>query len=66
MNAKELIRKAKAEGRTALNEAESKSVLKEYGVPVVAESIAATPEEGASAADRWRSLRPQGRISKDT
>ena len=51
MNAAELIRKAKAEGRTALTEAESKEVLAEYGVPVVAESVAATPEEAAAAAE---------------
>ena len=51
MNAAELIRKAKAEGRTALTEAESKEVLKGYGVPVVAESVAATPEEAAAAAE---------------
>ena len=53
MNAVELIRKAKAEGRTALTEAESKEVLKGYGVPVVAESVAATPEEAAAAAERF-------------
>jgi acyl-CoA synthetase (NDP forming) len=51
MNAAELIRKAKAEGRTALTEAESKNVLKGYGVPVVAESVAATPGEALAAAE---------------
>jgi acyl-CoA synthetase (NDP forming) len=52
MNPTELIRKAKKEGRTALTEAESKEVLKGYGVPVVQESIAATPEEAISAAGK--------------
>jgi acyl-CoA synthetase (NDP forming) len=51
MNAAELIRKAKAEGHTALTEAESKEVLKVYGVPVVPESIAATPEAAVAAAE---------------
>ena len=50
MEAAELIRRAKAEGRTALTEAESKEVLKGYGVPVVPESIAATPDEAVAAA----------------
>ena len=52
MEAAELIRKAKAEGRTALTEAESKEVLKGYGVPVVPESIAATPDEAVAAAEK--------------
>ena len=50
MDAAELIRKAKAEGRTALTEAESKEVLRRFGVPVVAESVAATPEEAVAKA----------------
>ncbi|MBN2438785.1 MAG: acetate--CoA ligase family protein [Deltaproteobacteria bacterium] len=50
MDAAELIRKAKAEGRTALTEAESKEVLRQFGVPVVAESVASTPEEAAATA----------------
>ena len=52
MEAAELIRRAKAEGRTALTEAESKEVLKGYGVPVVPESIAATPDEAVAAAEK--------------
>ncbi len=52
MEAAELIRKAKAEGRTALTEAESKEVLKGYGVPVVPELIAATPHEAVAAAEK--------------
>jgi acyl-CoA synthetase (NDP forming) len=51
MNAEQLIRKAKAEGRTALDEAESKEVLKNYGVPVVAECIAMTSGEAVAAAE---------------
>ncbi|MBU2054944.1 MAG: acetate--CoA ligase family protein [Proteobacteria bacterium] len=51
MKAEELILKAKAEGRSALTEAESKEVLRQYGVPVVEEKIAATPEEAASVAE---------------
>lgn len=50
MSAAELIRKAKAEGRAALTEAESKAVLKEYGVPVVNEIVAVTPEEAVASA----------------
>ena len=52
MNATELLHRAKAEGRSALTEAESKEVLKAYGVPVVPESIAATPEEAVAAAEK--------------
>jgi acyl-CoA synthetase (NDP forming) len=52
MKAAELIRKAKAEGRTALTEAESKEVLKEFGVPVVPESVVATQDEAVAAADK--------------
>ncbi|MDO9229422.1 MAG: acetate--CoA ligase family protein [Syntrophales bacterium] len=51
MDAAALIRKAKAEGRTALNEAESKELLRQFGVPVVKESIAATPEEAVAKAE---------------
>ncbi|MEK7244350.1 MAG: acetate--CoA ligase family protein, partial [Thermodesulfobacteriota bacterium] len=51
MDAAALIRKAKAEGRTALTEAESKELLRQFGVPVVGESIAATPEEAVAKAE---------------
>ncbi|MCE5263958.1 MAG: acetate--CoA ligase family protein [Deltaproteobacteria bacterium] len=50
MDVAKLIRKAKAEGRTALTEAESKEVLGQFGVPVVAESIAATPADAVAKA----------------
>ncbi|MEW6335478.1 MAG: acetate--CoA ligase family protein, partial [Thermodesulfobacteriota bacterium] len=52
MDAAEFIGKAGRDGRTALTEAESKDVLKRYGVPVVPDSLAATPEEAMSAAER--------------
>ena len=52
MKAVELIRRAKAEGRAALTEAESKEVLKEFGVPVVPESVAATQDEAVAAAQK--------------
>lgn len=52
MSPAELIKKAKEEGRGALTEAESKQVLKAYGVPVVEDVIAATPEEAGSIACR--------------
>jgi acyl-CoA synthetase (NDP forming) len=45
-----LIRKAKAEGRTALTEAESKEILRCYGVPVVPERVATTAEEAVTSA----------------
>ncbi|MCE5283502.1 MAG: acetate--CoA ligase family protein [Deltaproteobacteria bacterium] len=50
MDAAELIRKAKSEGRTALSEAESKEVLRSCGVPVVEEAQASTPQEAAQRA----------------
>ena len=37
-------------GRTALTEAESKTILDRYGVPVVAESVVATADEAVAAA----------------
>ena len=50
MDPKELIARAKTEGRTALTEAESKQILRTYGVSVVEEAVAATPEEAAVVA----------------
>jgi acyl-CoA synthetase (NDP forming) len=52
MDAAELVRKLKAEGRTALTEAESKEVLQGYGVPVVPELIAMTADEAVLAAEQ--------------
>ncbi|PKN06281.1 MAG: CoA-binding protein, partial [Deltaproteobacteria bacterium HGW-Deltaproteobacteria-7] len=45
MDIKNMLEQAKKEGRKALTEAEAKEVLNLYGVPVVNESVAATPEE---------------------
>ena len=50
MEAKDRIRTAKTEGRTALTEAESKEILGRFGVPVVREKVSATPEEAVAAA----------------
>ncbi|MDD5170680.1 MAG: acetate--CoA ligase family protein, partial [Syntrophales bacterium] len=46
-----LIDRAKKEGRTVLTEAESKQVLNRYGIPVVQEAVAATPEEAVLRAE---------------
>ena len=48
MQVAELIKKAKAEGRAALTEAESKELLKMYGVPVVDEVVAASIDEAVA------------------
>ena len=48
-----LIEKAKREGRTALTEAEAKQVLRCYGIPVVEEAIAQTPDEAIILATRY-------------
>jgi len=50
MKPDELLERAKMNDRTALNEAESKQLLAYYGVPVVEESIASTPDEAAKYA----------------
>ena len=50
MEAKDRIRTAKTEGRTALTEAESKEILGRFGVPVVREKVSVTPEEAVAAA----------------
>ncbi len=45
-----ILEQAMASGRTSLTESESKKVLSAYGVPVVEESVAASPEEAVSLA----------------
>ena len=50
MTSLELIEKARREGRKTLNETESKQVLASYGVPVVEDHVAHTPEEAAQQA----------------
>ena len=52
MKAVDLIRKAGDEGRKALTEAEAKELLESYGVPVVPEHIASTPDEAAELAEK--------------
>ncbi|MBN1380460.1 MAG: acetate--CoA ligase family protein [Deltaproteobacteria bacterium] len=47
-----LINKAKAESRFTLTEAEAKQILDAYGIPVVKEVIASTPEEAAKLGDQ--------------
>lgn len=50
MTPTELLGRARREGRRNLDEAESKRLLAHYGLPVVEERTAATPEEAAGAA----------------
>jgi acyl-CoA synthetase (NDP forming) len=47
----EIIKKAKTEKRSALTEAESKQILARYGIPVVEETVALTPDDAAKAAE---------------
>jgi acyl-CoA synthetase (NDP forming) len=53
MEIQRIISNAKLQGRNALTEAESKQVLKHYGIPVVEESVAATPGEAALCAEKY-------------
>jgi len=48
----DIIKKAKSEKRTSLTEAESKDVLKKYGIPVVVEKAVKTIEEAESTAEK--------------
>jgi acyl-CoA synthetase (NDP forming) len=48
----DIISKAKSENRTTLTEAESKEVLKKYGIPVVEEKAVKTVEEAETAAEK--------------
>lgn len=50
MDCNKIIQDALSEGRTSLTEFESKQILAQYGVPVVAELKAKTPDEAADAA----------------
>ena len=49
----DVIKKAKAQGRTTLTEAEAKQVLKKYDIPVVEEQVLETIEEMPIAAERY-------------
>ncbi|MBU2548078.1 MAG: acetate--CoA ligase family protein [Proteobacteria bacterium] len=51
MNPSELIERAVGEGRKALNEAEAKQFLAAYGVSVVEEAVAGTPDEAVARAE---------------
>jgi acyl-CoA synthetase (NDP forming) len=51
MEVTKLISKAIAEGRTALTEAESKELLKGYGLPVAEECVAKSLDEAVMAAE---------------
>lgn len=50
MEPEQIIQQAKDRGQKALSEADSKKLLAAYGVPVVDESIAASPEQAAELA----------------
>ncbi len=50
MNTEELIDKIRASKNKALTESESKQILREYGVPVVSETIAFSEDEAVEAA----------------
>ena len=50
MDSIDFVKKALASGRTSLNEAESKTILARYGVPVVAETVVATAADAVAAA----------------
>ena len=49
----EIVKRVKAERRSTLTEAESKQLLKQYGIPVVEEFVAATRQEAAAQASRY-------------
>ncbi len=49
---KELLRMALTEGRTLLNEEESKDFLKTYGIPVTMPQLAQGPEAAVSIAEK--------------
>jgi acyl-CoA synthetase (NDP forming) len=50
MESVDLIRKAISEGRTSLNEAESKQLLRHYGIPIVEEFIVSDSDEAVARA----------------
>jgi acyl-CoA synthetase (NDP forming) len=52
MDIKGLINQAKADGRSTLTEAEAKRILSGYGIPVVKEAVASSPEEAAALGDQ--------------
>lgn len=50
--AEDMIRSARASGRTLLNEFESKRILEAYGIPIVETRIASDEEEAVRAAEQ--------------
>lgn len=48
----DILKKALSENRTSLTEAESKEILKKYGIPVVEEKVVKTVEEAAKLAEK--------------
>ena len=49
----QIIVKAKTEKRSALTEAQSKQILARYGIPVVEETVALTPDDAVKAAETF-------------
>jgi len=52
MEVSDMISKIRGTGRCLLTEAESKQLLRVYGIPVTACEVCATPEEAGAAAER--------------
>ena len=52
MNISALLKKAKKKGKTALDEKESKELLKEYGIPVISETVVSNQDEAIIAAQK--------------
>ena len=53
MSAKKLIDAIRKKEKTDLNETEAKTLLKEFGVPVVQETVAPNAKEAVTAAGRF-------------
>jgi acyl-CoA synthetase (NDP forming) len=53
MNFQAILDKARQKGLSTLDEASSKAILADLGVPVVKESVADSPEEAALAAEKF-------------
>lgn len=51
--AEQIIAQAKSEKRSALNEKESKIILSRHGIPVVEETVVATPDAACRAAHKF-------------
>ncbi len=52
MDAEKLLKETMKKGETSLDERESKQVLKEYGVPVISETVAINEDEAVKAAGK--------------